>query len=104
MTRGTVVCGVTSHRLARLGLLVDGAVGVDSLGAVVLVASLAVGALAAGVCLCTNTDAVADLDVLDVATDLDGLANNLVANAASYTWLVFYSSPPRLEDKTYGKG
>lgn len=41
--------------------------------------------LPARVGLSTNTNAVADLDALDVAANLDSLANNLVANAACYT-------------------
>jgi hypothetical protein len=33
----------------------------------------------------TDADAVADLDVFDVASDLDGLADNLVTYAAGFT-------------------
>lgn len=82
MAGGTVVRCVSTHRLAGLGRLVNGAIGVDGLLAVVLVTVLAINALAARICLRTNTDTVTDLDVLDVLADLDSLANNLVANAA----------------------
>lgn len=48
----------------------------------VLVASLAIDALQASICLCTNTNTVTDLDVLDVGSDLDGFTDDLVANTA----------------------
>ena len=82
MAGSAVVGGIASHGLARLGLAVDGAVGVDSLGAVVLVVVVALLAVTAGVCLSTDTDAVTDLDVLDVASNLDGLADDFVTDAA----------------------
>jgi hypothetical protein len=52
--------------------------------AVVLLAGRAVGAvlLEAGAGLSADTDASALLDVLDVAADLDGFADDLVANDA----------------------
>lgn len=56
-----------------------------SLVAVVLLAGraiLAVGAQAAAA-LCTDTDAVANLDILDIAADTDRLANDFMANTAS---------------------
>lgn len=49
--------------------------------AVVFLVSLAVAAVQVGLDLGTDTDAVADLDSLDVLADLDGLANDLVADA-----------------------
>lgn len=83
MAVGTVVIGITSIRLA-LVVRVDGAVGVDCVWAVRLEALAAAWAvwLLAAVCLGTYTDTVTDLDVLDILSDLDGLANNLVTNAA----------------------
>ncbi|KAI6756841.1 hypothetical protein HG530_011439 [Fusarium avenaceum] len=63
---------------------VDGAVGADHLGAVVEAADGALAAVlaetAAG--LGTYTDSVADLDVLDLVADADGLADDLVADTA----------------------
>lgn len=44
--------------------------------------------LQARVCLSTNTDAVTDLDVLNVLANLDGLADNLVANTACFSMSV----------------
>jgi hypothetical protein len=61
------------------------AVGVDSAAvAVVLEAVRAIGAvlLETAACLGADTDARALLDVLDVLSDLYGLANDLVANDA----------------------
>lgn len=78
---GSVVVGVTTVGLA-LVVGVDTTVGVDGLLAVGLVAVLAVDALEASLCLGTNTNAVADLDVLDLGSDTDGLSDNLVADAA----------------------
>jgi hypothetical protein len=37
--------------------------------------------------LCADTNAVTDLDVLDVLANTDGLANNLVTNNAGWKWL-----------------
>lgn len=56
-----------------------GAVGVDLVGAVVLLVSLAV--VAGQVCadLSSYADTVADLDGLDRLADLDGTADDLVA-------------------------
>jgi hypothetical protein len=75
---------VSTVRLA-LVLGVYGAVRVDDAAvAVVLLAGRAVGAvlLEAGAGLSADTDASALLDVLDVAADLDGFADDLVANDA----------------------
>jgi hypothetical protein len=81
---GAVVRRVSTVRLA-LVLGVYGAVRVDDAAvAVVLLAGRAVGAvlLEAGAGLSADTDASALLDVLDVAADLDGFADDLVANDA----------------------
>ena len=51
-----------------------------TIGAVVLLVSLAVAALQAGADLSANTDSVADLDSLHVFADLESSANDLVAN------------------------
>lgn len=80
---GTVVVGVSTVGLANI-VGVDGAVGADHLGAVVDSASGTLNAVlaeaAAG--LGTYTDTVTDLDVLDVLADLDGLADDFVADTA----------------------
>jgi hypothetical protein len=81
---GAVVRRVSTVRLT-LVLGVYGAVRVDDAAvAVVLLAGRAVGAvlLEAGAGLSADTDASALLDVLDVAADLDGFADDLVANDA----------------------
>jgi hypothetical protein len=80
-TVGAVVVGVATVGLV-LAVGVDGSVGVDGLLAVGHVAVLAVNTLEARLGLGTNTDAVADLDVLNLLANTDSLANNLVANAA----------------------
>lgn len=82
MTGSTVVCGVSSVRLALLGLGVDRAVGAYHFGAVVLVSSLAVLALQACIGLSTDTNAVTNLDVLDVLSNADCLANDFMADTA----------------------
>jgi len=76
----TVVRRVSTVRLASVGPLA--AVGVSGLGAVVLVAGLALLALEARAGLGADSDAVAQLDVLDLLADADGLADDLVADAA----------------------
>ena len=53
----------------------------DLVRAVVLVIRLADLALQAGPDLCTNTNAVANLDGSDLVADLDGVANDFVAHA-----------------------
>jgi hypothetical protein len=58
-----------------------GAVGVDLLGAIVLVVALALLAFHAGLNLCSNTDAVTDLDCGNLGSNLDGLANDLMTDA-----------------------
>jgi hypothetical protein len=80
-TVGAVVVGVATVGLV-LAVGVDGSVGVDGLLAVGHVAVLAVNALEARLGLGTNTDTVADLDVLDLLANTDSLADNLVADAA----------------------
>jgi hypothetical protein len=50
-------------------------------GAVVLVVGLALRACQVGPDLSANTSAVSNLEVLDLRTDLDDLANDLVADA-----------------------
>ena len=83
----TVVRSVTTVRLAAVRPL--STVGVRGLGAVVLVTGLALLALEARAGLGTDSDTVADLNVLDVLADLDGLANDLVADTAwvAVMWL-----------------
>lgn len=77
---------VSSH-MARVAALSDCAIGVrcavcvNSVGAVVLLVRLAVGASEVGTNLSTNTSTVADLEVLDLGADLDDLANDLVSYA-----------------------
>jgi hypothetical protein len=51
-----------------------------TIGAVVLLVSLAVAAFEARADLSANTDSVADLDSLHVFADLEGAANDFVAN------------------------
>jgi hypothetical protein len=51
-----------------------------TIGAVVLLVSLAVAALEARADLSANTDSVADLDSLHVFADLESAANDLVAD------------------------
>lgn len=82
---GSVVVGIATHGLA-LAIGVDGAVCADvGAAAVVLASDGALGAvgLHAGASLGTDTDAVTDGDVLHVLTDADGLADDLVSDAAS---------------------
>jgi len=62
------------RRVTTLGdgsIRVRGTVSVDLIGAVVLLVGLAVAAGKIGTDLCTDTNTVADLDVLDLASDLD---------------------------------
>lgn len=53
----------------------------DLVRAVVLIIRFAVLALQAGPDLCPDTDPVSDLDGRHFVADLDGMANDLVANA-----------------------
>jgi hypothetical protein len=79
-----VVVGVASIRLA-LAARIDVAVGVGALTrAVALPVRLTLDAvgLEAGPGLGADANAVADLDVLDVLADPDGLADDLMADAA----------------------
>lgn len=55
--------------------------------AVVFIVGFAVLALQAGPDLCTDTDAVSDLDGGHFVADFDGMSDNLVANAKRKTWL-----------------
>lgn len=78
-----MVVGVATVRLVALSvaLLVDTSIRANlSLVAVRLAIVLALPALEARVVLGANADDVALLDVLDLATDLDGYTDNLVAN------------------------
>jgi hypothetical protein len=74
-----------SADVARITTLGNGAIGVlravcvDRVGAVVLLVGFAVVAREVGTNLGTNAGAVANLDVLDRGSDLDDLANDLVA-------------------------
>lgn len=80
-----VVCGIAAVRLA-LALGVHGTVRVDGMNAVGLLSLAALGAvgLQARAGLRAHADAVADLDVLYVVADADGLADNLVAYDAGW--------------------
>lgn len=78
----SVVRRISTHGLSFLWCLVEGSVGVHGVHAVRLVTVLAVHAGAARVRLSTNTNTIADLDVLDVLADADRFTYNLVANAA----------------------
>jgi hypothetical protein len=70
--------GVTSVRLVTVEVLA--VVGHGELVAVGLLLHLARAASLAALGLSTNTDTVADLEVLDVLADLGDLSNDLVAN------------------------
>lgn len=76
---GPDVRGEPAVRPAAVGIL--GVVGVHELGAVVFVLVLAEVALEAGPDLGADADAVADFEVLDVLADLDGFADDFVADA-----------------------
>lgn len=52
----------------------------------------------------SDTDTVTLLDVLDVATNLDGLADDLMTNNASYALLACLMANDRLYDLRYGVG
>lgn len=101
---GTVVVGVSTVGLAD-AVGVDGAVGADHLGAVVDSAGGALSAVlseaAAG--LSAYTDAVTDLDVLDILTDLDGLADDFVTDTAGFMLLVIVLWKSSKSEVTYGK-
>jgi len=62
------------------GLWVWGTVCVDHLRAVVLLVTLAVDALSAGTDLSTNTDSLALLELGNLVTDSEDLADNLVSD------------------------
>lgn len=78
-----VVVGVSTIRFA-LVVGVNRAVGINGVNTVRLqtIGALITVRLQARICLSTNTDAIADLDVLDVLANSNGLANDFVANAA----------------------
>ena len=84
VTRSAVEVGVPAVRLGALGdflAVVLAGVGADlTLLAVLLAVGFAVVAFEARVVLSTDADNVADLDVLDVLADADGLADDLVSN------------------------
>ena len=84
VTRSAVEVGVTAVRLRALGdflAVVLAGVGADlTLLAVLLAVGFAVVAFEARVVLSTDADDVADLDVLDVLADADGLTNDFVAD------------------------
>jgi hypothetical protein len=73
------VAGVSSLRNGTVGML--STVCVDLVGAVVLHVVLAVVACEIGTDLSSNTNAVSNLDLGDLAANLDGLADDLVSNA-----------------------
>jgi len=62
------------------GLWVWGTVCVDHLRAVVLLVTLAVDALSAGTDLSTDTDSLALLELGDLVTNSEDLANDFVSN------------------------
>jgi hypothetical protein len=89
LTHDEVTIRAVVRRISTVGLSfvagVHGTIGVDGLAvAVVLKSVLAVRAvfLHAAACLSADTDASALLYVLDVLADLDGFANDLVADNA----------------------
>lgn len=71
---------ITTESLAALLGVVPVVVGVRALLALGLLAVLAAVALQAAVALSTNTDAVAQLDVLHCASDTGNFADDLVTN------------------------
>lgn len=73
------MAGVATLGDSSIGVLC--AVGVELVGAVVLLVGLAVVAREVGTDLSTNTNAVSDLDVFNLGANLDGLANDLVSYA-----------------------
>lgn len=73
----TDVRGVTS--LSDSAVRVLSTVRIDLVGAVVLLVGLALGAGKIGTDLGTRTDAVSDLVLGDLGSDLDDAANNLVS-------------------------
>jgi hypothetical protein len=75
----TDVAGETSLRDGAVR--VGSTICVDHVGAVVLLVRLAVTAVEVGADLGTNTCAVANLECSDLGSDLDNLADNLVAYA-----------------------
>ena len=72
---GANVAGETALTLCAVAEV--GAVRVDHVGAVVFLVGLAVDAGQVGADLGTDADAVADLEVLDAAADLDDAADDL---------------------------
>lgn len=77
-------------------IFVRSAVGVDGVRAVVLLVRLAVVAGEIGLDLSANADAVADLDCLHVLADLDGFADDLVADA-DWQWALAPSAGDRVD-------
>jgi hypothetical protein len=57
------------------------AVGINLIGAIVLLVGLAVVAREIGATLSANTNSVSNLDVLDLGADLDSFPDDLVAYA-----------------------
>lgn len=84
VTRRAVVRRVSTHTLS-LVVRINRSVCVDGLLAVRLhtVAALRAVWLQTAGCLRADTDTLAHLHMLDVGTDADGLADNLVTDAAS---------------------
>jgi hypothetical protein len=84
--------------VARESALSDGAVrvlcaiGFNLVGAVVLLVGLAIVARKVGTNLSSNTNSVSNLNVLNLRTDLNGLANNLVAYAKR-EWMSSFHPP-----------
>lgn len=78
---------LVSTHVARVAALRDGAirvrcaVGVNHVGTVVLLIRFAIAARQVCLNLSTDTDAVANLDGLDILSNLDRLAHDFVANA-----------------------
>lgn len=76
------VAGVTTLSHGAVAVLC--AIGVDGVGAVVLLVGLAVVAGQVGLDLRSHADAVADLDRLHVLADLDGFTDDFVTNAEGH--------------------
>lgn len=74
----TDVAGISTLRDSAVG--VWRTIGVDLLGAVILVITFALLALHTGLDLRSDTDAVANLDCADFGADLDGLSNDFMTD------------------------
>jgi len=72
------VRGISS--LGNGSIWIRRAIGIDGVGAIVLLISLAVLACQIGTNLRANTNPVSDLNILDGLSDLDRLANDFVAD------------------------